>query len=40
MCHAYTRFVDHVHLFVRADPNASPSYIANQFKGFTSRVLR
>ncbi|TDC37231.1 IS200/IS605 family transposase [Micromonospora sp. 15K316] len=31
---------DHVHLFVRAGPAASPSYIANQFKGFTSRVLR
>lgn len=31
---------DHVHLFVRTDPTASPSYIANQFKGFTSKVLR
>lgn len=31
---------DHVHLFVRADPEASPSHIANQFKGVTSRVLR
>ncbi|MFE9205492.1 IS200/IS605 family transposase [Micromonospora sp. NPDC007230] len=31
---------DHVHLFVRADPTASPSYVANQIKGFTSRVLR
>ncbi len=31
---------DHVHLFVRADPAASPSYIANQLKGFTSKVLR
>lgn len=31
---------DHVHLFVRTDPEASPSYIANQFKGMTSRVLR
>lgn len=31
---------DHVHLFVRADPEASPSYLANQFKGMTSRVLR
>jgi putative transposase len=31
---------DHVHLFVKADPEASPSHIANQFKGMTSRVLR
>ncbi|GGM25070.1 IS200/IS605 family transposase ISH22 [Micromonospora sonchi] len=31
---------DQVHLFVRADPTASPSYIANQLKGFTSKVLR
>lgn len=31
---------DHVHMFVRADPTASPSYVANQFKGFTSKVLR
>ena len=31
---------DHVHLFVKADPEASPSYLANQFKGMSSRVLR
>ncbi len=31
---------DQVHLFVRADPAASPSYVANQFKGLASRVLR
>jgi putative transposase len=31
---------DHVHLFVQAHPQHSPSYIANRFKGFTSRVLR
>jgi putative transposase len=31
---------DHVHLFVKAHPKHSPSYIANQFKGFTSHVLR
>jgi putative transposase len=31
---------DHVHLFVMHDPKASASYVANQFKGFTSRVLR
>ncbi|WP_449329517.1 IS200/IS605 family transposase [Salininema proteolyticum] len=31
---------DHVHLFAKADPKSSPSHIANQFKGFTSRVRR
>lgn len=31
---------DHVHLFVKAHPKHSPSYIANQFKGFTSHALR
>lgn len=31
---------DHVHLFARTHPADSPSYVANQFKGFTSRVLR
>ncbi len=31
---------DHVHLFVKADSKSSPSHIANQFKGFTSRLLR
>lgn len=31
---------DYVHLFVRAGPESSPSYLANQFKGMTSRVLR
>jgi len=31
---------DQVHLFVKAHPKHSPSYIANQIKGFTSRVLR
>ena len=31
---------DHVHVFVRVPPNVSPSYIANQFKGNTSRFLR
>ncbi|WP_434091094.1 IS200/IS605 family transposase [Streptomyces flaveus] len=31
---------DHVHLFVKHDAKASASYVANQFKGFTSRVLR
>lgn len=31
---------DHVHLFVSADPTAAPHYLANQFKGYTSRLLR
>jgi REP-associated tyrosine transposase len=31
---------DHVHLFVKTRPKDSPSYVANQFKGITSRVLR
>jgi putative transposase len=31
---------DHVHLFVKTGPKDSPSYVANQLKGFTSRVLR
>ncbi|WP_433380502.1 IS200/IS605 family transposase [Streptosporangium sp. CA-115845] len=31
---------DHVHLFVRPHPKNSPSYVANQFKGFTSHHLR
>lgn len=31
---------DHVHLFARHGPKASASYVANQFKGSASRVLR
>ena len=31
---------DHVHLFVSADPTEAPQRIANQFKGYTSRILR
>jgi len=31
---------DHVHLFVKTHPADSPSHIANQFKGMTSRRLR
>ncbi len=31
---------DHVHLFVKAHPSDSPSYVANQVKGATSRHLR
>ncbi len=31
---------DHVHIFLRTAPDAAPSYIANQLKGFTSHELR
>jgi putative transposase len=31
---------DHVHLFVKTRPKDSPSFVANQFKGMTSRALR
>jgi putative transposase len=31
---------DYVHLFVKAHPKHSPSYIANQLKGFASHALR
>jgi REP-associated tyrosine transposase len=38
--HALEIMPDHVHLFVESDPTCSPSHLANQFKGFTSHVLR
>ena len=31
---------DHVHLFISCSPTDAPQHFANQFKGFTSRVLR
>jgi len=31
---------DHVHLFVNVPPTLAPAQLANQFKGYTSRVLR
>ena len=31
---------DHVHLFVKANPVASPHWIVQQFKGYTSNILR
>lgn len=31
---------DHVHLFVKASPLFSPHKIVQQFKGYTSRILR
>ena len=31
---------DHVHLFVKGRPTDSPHYIVQQFKGYTSHILR
>ena len=31
---------DHVHLFITAPPTDAPQHYANQFKGYTSRILR
>jgi putative transposase len=31
---------DHVHLFIKTSPVASPHWIAQQLKGYTSRILR
>ncbi len=31
---------DHVHMFVSTDPTEAPQRLANQFKGYTSRILR
>ena len=31
---------DHVHLFIESDPTEAPQRLANQFKGYTSRLLR
>ena len=31
---------DHVHLFVAVPPTDAPQFYANQFKGYTSRILR
>lgn len=31
---------DHVHLFVKANPVASPHWIVQQFKGYSSNILR
>jgi len=31
---------DHVHLFVKTPPTASPHWVVQQFKGYTSRILR
>lgn len=31
---------DHIHLFIKSNPNLSVSYIVNQLKGYTSFKLR
>ncbi|EHQ34725.1 IS200/IS605 family transposase [Methanoplanus limicola] len=31
---------DHLHLFVKTKPTASPHWVIQQFKGYTSRILR
>ena len=31
---------DHVHLFIESDPTEAPQRLANQFKRYTSRMLR
>jgi putative transposase len=31
---------DHVHLFVKSDPTSAPHWIVQQFKGYTSSMLR
>jgi len=31
---------DHVHVFIKTKPTASPHWIVQQLKGYTSRILR
>jgi len=38
--HALDVMPDHVHVFIEDNPTFSPSHLAHQFKGYTSRVLR
>jgi len=38
--HALEVRPDHVHLFVESDPTLPVQFLVNQFKGYTSRVLR
>ena len=38
--HALEVMPDHVHIFLEADPTDAPQRIANQIKGYTSRILR
>ena len=37
---ALEMMLDHVHLFIRAQPKLAPNHVIAQVKGFTSRVLR
>ncbi len=32
--------LDHIHMFVKCSPVDSPHFIVQQFKGYTSRILR
>lgn len=38
--HTMEVMADHVHIFVKTEPNDSPQFLVGQFKGFTSRKLR
>lgn len=38
--HALEVLPDHVHLFVEGDPTQPVQFLVNQFKGYTSRILR
>jgi len=31
---------DHVHLFIKCPPTASPHWVVQQMKGYTSRIMR
>ena len=31
---------DHIHIFVKSKPTYSPHFIVQQFKGYSSRILR
>ena len=31
---------DHIHIFVKSNPTYSPHFIVQQFKGYSSRILR
>jgi putative transposase len=39
-CACGASVLDHVHLFVSTDPTEAPQRLANQFKVYTSRMLR
>lgn len=38
--HSLEVMPDHVHLFVVSDPTLPVQFLVNQFKGYTSRILR